>query len=475
MDRCSPLFLAALAQWGVLALAATSPRLLNLLGAASLAACAAALSALGPAPVQARRAGPWLLACGAGLALGVLGARLPAGGPPSGLPLEQVREFTGLLTEDSTPVAGGGMRYRVRVRSVRGPEAEARTGGEVTVSVAGGPPLPWGRRLTVAGRLQAVREQGRERAVSRVDRRDLSPGPYVSRLLRVRAEVRAGIQRRFSALGRPVSALLGALLLGDRAGIPEEERALFQASGSLHVLALSGLHAGILFAAAAFLLSWLPDRRWRTALGAALLFPYLFLAGWSPSLARAVLMLAAAAAGYLLDRDRRPLDLLALASVLILAADPTAAGELSYQLSFLALLGIGLVGRPLARALTPPLPVWLGLPLAVSLGAQAATAPLLLARFGAAYPAGALAALPLLPLVTAFLWGGLVCLLLSATPLLPLLAVAMSLLHRLILAVLGFFARFPPVRARWVPAYWAPAAAVLAALLFLRLPARRRL
>jgi ComEC/Rec2-related protein len=312
------------------------------------------------------------------------------------------------------------------------------------------------------------------RLVSRVDRRDFLPGSYSMAILRGRAEVRAAVQERFAALGGPVSALLGALLLGDRAGIPEEERVLFQSSGSLHVLALSGLHVSILFGVAAFLLSWLPDRRWRAALGALLLLPYLFLAGWSPSLGRAVIMLAAAAVGYLLDRDNRPLDLLALASVLILLADPAAAGELSFQLSFLALLGILLLGRPLARLFTPPLPRFCGVPLAVSLGAQAATAPLLLARFGAAYPAGALAALPLLPLVAVFLWGGLLCIPLSYTPVLPVLAWSMLALNRAILAVLSFFARFPPLRARWAPLYWVPVAAAFGFLLFFRRAARRR-
>jgi predicted membrane metal-binding protein len=179
-------------------------------------------------------------------------------------------------------------------------------------------------------------------------------------------------------------------------------------------------------------------------------------------------MLAAGALGFILDRDTRTLNLLSLAAALILLADPAAAAELSFQLSFIALLGILLLGPQLRRLLTPPLPPFLGSAVAMSLGAQAATTPVLLAAFGAAYPAGALAALPLIPLVTVFLWGGLAALLLSLLPAPALLAVPLDWLHRAILAVLDFFARFPPVYAAWRPVYWIAVAAGFAALLVIR-------
>jgi competence protein ComEC len=169
-------------------------------------------------------------------------------------------------------------------------------------------------------------------------------------------------------------------------------------------------------------------------------------------------MLSVGALGFILDRDTRTLNLLSLAAAGILLADPAAAGELSFQLSFLSLLGILLLGPQLRRLLTPPLPPFLGSAVSMSLGAQAATTPVLLAVFGAAYPAGALAALPLIPLVTVFLWGGLAALLLSLLPVPPLLAVPLEVLHRGILATLGFFSRFPPLRrsAWWMPVAAAP-------------------
>lgn len=430
---------------------------------------AAGLALLGLQPIRLRRAGAWLSACGAGLALAALSLTpLAAGQRLAGLPAERIRGFEGTLVADSSPAPGGGVLYRVRLRRAWTQDAEASGAGLVGLVVRDGERLHWGRRVRVQSTVRRIEAEGRVRFTARVAGGQLSVLGYSSRLLEGRAALHRELERRLAASGQSSAGLLSALLLGNRAEVPAAERALFQESGSLHLLALSGLHAGILFAAASFLLFWLPDRRWRAAAGSALLFAYLLLAGSSPSLARAVLMLGAGALGFILDRDTRTLNLLSLAGSAILLADPGAASELSFQLSFLSLLGILLLAPALRRRLTPPLPRFLGSAVAMSLGAQAATTPLLLAAFGAAYPAGALAALPLIPLVTVYIWVGLAALLLSLLPVPPLLSVPLDLLHRGILGTLGFFARFPPLRAAWRPVYWIPVAAALAGLFFVK-------
>ncbi len=447
------------------------------LAVAGSTVAAAGLAFLGLAAPRLRQAGASLAAFGAGLGLAAMSlAPMAAGQRLAGLPPERIRSFEGTLVEDSSPAPGGAVRYRVRLRRVWAQGLEASGTGVVELVVRDGARLYWGRRVKAAGPVRRMMDAaGRVRFASRVSAGELEVLGYASRLLEGRAALHRELERRLAASGPSSAGLLSALLLGDRAGVPEAERALFQESGSLHVLALSGMHAAILFGVASFLLSWLPDRRWRAAIGAALLFPYLFLAGASPSLARAVIMLSAGALGFILDRDTRTLNLLSLAAAGILLADPAAAGELSFQLSFLSLLGILLLGPQLRRLLTPPLPPFLGSAVSMSLGAQAATTPVLLAVFGAAYPAGALAALPLIPLVTVFLWGGLAALLLSLLPVPPLLAVPLEVLHRGILATLGFFSRFPPLRAAWRPVYWMPVAAAFVALLFVRPRAQPRL
>ncbi len=469
--RCRATWLTAfaLALWAGLHLAAFFSLGSWPLFVAASAVAAGGLAFLGLESPGARRAGAWLAALGAGLGLAALSLTpLGAGQRLAGIPEERIRGFEGTLVEDSTPAAGGAMLYRLRLRRVWGKDLQASGAGLVELTVRDGARLYWGRQVRVAAAVRRLAANGRVRFVSRAPAGGLAVLGYASRLLEARAAAHRALERRLAASAPASAGLLSALLLGNRAGVPPEERALFQASGSLHVLALSGLHAAILFGVASFLLSWLPDRRWRYSLGAALLFPYLLLAGASPSLARAVIMLGAGALGYVLDRDTRTLNLLSLAAAGILLADPGAAADLSFQLSFAALLGILLLGPALRRRLTPPLPPFLGSAVAMSLGAQAATTPVLLAVFGAAYPAGALAALPLIPLVTVFLWGGLAALLLSLLGVPPLLAVPLDLLHRIILAVLGFFARFPPLTAVWRSVYWLPTAGAFALLLFSR-------
>ena len=467
--RATCLTAFALALWAGLYFAPLLALRAMPLAVAGSALAAAGLAFLGLEPPRLRRAGAWLASLGAGLGLAALSlAPLASARLLSGLPEQSIRGFEGALVEDSSPTSGGAVIYRVRLRRVWTQGLEASGSGLVEVAVRAGPRLYWGRQVRVTAPVRRAASGGGPRFVSRAAVRDLAVLGYASRLLEGRAALHRELERRLAESAPGSAGLLSALLLGNRAGVPAQERALFQQSGSLHLLALSGLHASILFGVAAFLLSWLPDRRWRAAAGAVLLLPYLFLAGASPSLARAVVMLGAAALGFILDRDTRTLNLLSLAAAGILLADPAAAAELSFQLSFIALLGILLLGPWLRRLLTPPLPPFVGSAVSMSLGAQAATTPVLLAAFGAAFPAGALAALPLIPMVTVFLWGGLAALLLSLLPFPPLLAVPLELLHRGILAVLDFFARFPPLRAAWRPLYWVPVAAAFAALLFVR-------
>jgi ComEC/Rec2-related protein len=459
--RASVPFVFAMALWGALFSASRLPALL--LGALALTLCA---SSLAVSPMRFWRAGLRLAALGLGLGVGLL-RMWPYPQPnPGGLPLSRIAGLRGVLAEDSS-TAGEGTAYRVRLRSVwtRGQELEAAARGEVLVLARRGQRLYWGREVRVTGALLQAREPGAARFVSRAAA--IAASGYPNPLLARRAAVHQDIERRFAAMGQPVAVLLSALLLGNRAGVPETELELFRSSGSLHVLALSGMHVGILYGLVSLLLTFLPDRRWRLSAAALLVLPYLFLTGASPSLLRAVLMLLAAALGLILDRDAVPLDLLALAGAAILLLQPLAAFELSFQLSFLALLGMLLAGSPLNRLLAPVLPPLLSAPLAMSIGAQAATAPLLLARFGAFYPAGALAALALIPLVTGFLWGGLACLALSLLPLplLPLLAWPMQAMHKVIIWVLRVFALLPPLRASWRLWYWLPVVVIFAGLL----------
>ena len=146
-------------------------------------------------------------------------------------------------------------------------------------------------------------------------------------------------------------ALFRALILGERQGITPALREPFNQTGLGHLLAVSGLHIGLVAGVAFFLFKWLISRSYRLALSvdvrklAALLtcFPvigYALLAGFQVSSQRAMIMVLAFLASLLLGREREVWSTLSLAGLVILLFDPNALFSISFQLSFMAVIGI---------------------------------------------------------------------------------------------------------------------------------------
>jgi competence protein ComEC len=163
----------------------------------------------------------------------------------------------------------------------------------------------------------------------------------------------------------------------------------------------------VIYGVFSFLLGFFRVRALRFACAAIVILFYQFLAGFMPSLVRATAMILIGGAAMLFDRDQEPLNLLALACIGIVLGDPFQAFSLSFQLSFLALLGMLVLGPLIRFPLEGRLPRFLITAIAASAAAQAATLPLVIARFGVYYPSGLVASLVLVPLTTALLWAGL--------------------------------------------------------------------
>ena len=152
--------------------------------------------------------------------------------------------------------------------------------------------------------------------------------------------------------GEPAAgAVLKALIIGDRTQITPQMRQAFNRAGVGHLLAISGLHIGIVATVAFFLFHALMVRirplLWRagTRKAAALLsllpvFIYGLIAGFSPSTQRAVIMVAIFLLTFLFESEQDPLNTLSLAALLILVADPPSLFSISFQLSFSAVFAI---------------------------------------------------------------------------------------------------------------------------------------
>ncbi len=164
----------------------------------------------------------------------------------------------------------------------------------------------------------------------------------------LRRPVRDQFRERLSPVNR---ALFSALILGERQEIDSGLREPFNIAGLGHILAVSGLHVGLVAWLSFFLFRHLLSLSYRLTLKtdirriAALMtcFPvvaYTFLSGFQISGQRAMIMVLAYLFSILLGREKETWSTLALAVFIVLALDPGALFSISFQLSFLAVIGI---------------------------------------------------------------------------------------------------------------------------------------
>ena len=178
--------------------------------------------------------------------------------------------------------------------------------------------------------------------------------PLRLRMARYRQSLSA---QYFSHLESEEAAIVAAMSLGDKRSLAAAQRQSFSATGVSHVLALSGLHLGILFSLYSLLfVNRLRSRRGRvfaSLVGVALLWGFALLVGFPLSLVRATVMFTLWQLSVVLYSDRNSLNNLALAALLILLFSPASLFDIGFQLSFTSVFFILL--------LTPhiPRPRWL--------------------------------------------------------------------------------------------------------------------
>ena len=146
--------------------------------------------------------------------------------------------------------------------------------------------------------------------------------------------------------------IVAAMTLGEKKGISKEVRKVFSASGGAHILALSGMHLGILFMILTFLL---PTKRWpKISVLTELLaiWAFVFLIGFQPSLLRAAVMLTIYSIAKMLSRNTRSMDVLAFTAALLLVVSPQWLFDVGFQMSFAAVTGILVLYGPIFRFLT---------------------------------------------------------------------------------------------------------------------------
>ncbi len=232
------------------------------------------------------------------------------------------------------------------------------------------------------------------------------------------------------------SSMFKALLFGERALLDSELEDNFRNAGVAHVLAVSGLHLGILMGFFWIILRWFGlSRTWTYVLIGLLVLIYLALVGFKVSLIRATLLFGFIGVGHvfkergwILSAQMDSLQGWALAALIILWLDPQALFGISFQLSFAATAAI-LLSIPLLEGLQLKLKLqsksswpwhkrvrqWfkrnlIGL-LWIGTVAQLGVMPIVAANFHKLYVGSLLSNMLVVPLVTLILWAGVLLLL----------------------------------------------------------------
>jgi competence protein ComEC len=274
---------------------------------------------------------------------------------------------------------------------------EPRGSGSLVLTSDRSPPPPPGSAVRTTVRLSEVRNRhvpgqpdrlrrarrtGESITARPIDPLHIEPAEP-SPLVRLRRAIRAFFVER---LEPPVDGLALALVLGDRSRLDPDLRERFARSGTSHLLAISGLHVGIVALAAGWsargAASRLKPLRLRVpphlvglACGVAAAAVYGSLTGWSVSTRRAGIMAAVLASALALRRRVHPLQLCAAAWGALLLGDPSALWEVGTALSFGSVV-----------ALIRLTPRWAGRPLTSLAVASAAvavgTAPITWSCFG---------------------------------------------------------------------------------------------
>jgi competence protein ComEC len=271
-------------------------------------------------------------------------------------------------------------------------------------------------------------------------------------------------------ISEPHASLLVGILLGIQSTIPDDVLEAFSASGTSHVLVLSGWNISVIIVGISSLLSALKMSRKQAAYcSLPLIVLYVLFVGASPSVVRAAVMGSLAVFAVLVDRESEAWTSLLVACVAMASLDPNVLWDIGFELSALATAGLFAFARPIEQFLTKHGPLrasflrWAVEPLTATLAASLLSLPILLYHFGRLSLIAPLANILMLPAVPyAMLFGSIATIAgmvwlpvgqvfaLLTWPFLAWLLVAARWLSQ----VPGAYTTLPPFSVWWVWAYY---------------------
>ncbi len=190
-------------------------------------------------------------------------------------------------------------------------------------------------------------------------------------------------QYQQGGIGEDSYAIIAAMTLGDKSALTPAIRETFNITGAGHVLAISGLHLGILYMMVSLLVRGLRLRIVTQIITILLIWAFAFLVGMSPSVVRSATMLTIYGLLSLGYRQKMSINVLAFTAIVLLVIHPQSLFDIGFQMSFLAVLAI-LLFFPLLNSVFSErwlmehrVVRWLWGMTALSLSAQIGVAPLI--------------------------------------------------------------------------------------------------
>ena len=196
-----------------------------------------------------------------------------------------------------------------------------------------------------------------------------------------------------------IASVLNAILFGNRDDLQPTLWEDFQRAGTIHLLAQSGLHTGILAMVVFITITGLRfGKKSASVITIVILFLYALMVGENSSVLRAALMISFIIAGHNFGKSPNPFTSMAAAAILLLAVNPSSLFLPGFQLSFVATTGILYLSPAITDALSF-LPSTINSLISISLSSFLATAPLILYYSGSVSLAAPIANIFVLPLV----------------------------------------------------------------------------
>ena len=186
-------------------------------------------------------------------------------------------------------------------------------------------------------------------------------------------------RRAFDGAPPDAAALLAGLTIGDTSGIDYPTSELFRRSGLAHLVAVSGSNVAIVLAAVAVTTARLPLAA-RGFVAVVVLSGYVSVVGMEPSVLRAAAMGTVGVIAFVAGARAAPLNSLGIAAIVVVSLKPELLFAVGFHLSVTATLGIVLWARALEARLQW-LPALLRVPVAITLAAQIAVAPVIVGAF----------------------------------------------------------------------------------------------